>query len=88
MGIYRSLCAWCGCLQASQQNWLLHLVALVLEWLRVFYTILEQVGEEEEAEPGSNPAEAGSECEVFTHTHTCTHTHAHTHTHTCTHTCT
>ena len=34
-------------MQASQQEWLVHLVALVLEWLQSYYTILHQAREEE-----------------------------------------
>ena len=33
--------------KASQQDWLVHLVALVLEWLQSYYTILHQAKEEE-----------------------------------------
>ena len=34
-------------MQASQQEWLVHLVALVLEWLQSYYTILHQARDEE-----------------------------------------
>ena len=46
-------------LQDEQQEWLMHLVALVLNWLQSYYHLLQSTATEQGQQPSSTPTEGG-----------------------------